>query len=114
MIIRKSSVKPFDFEGVEIRDYTAKKDTSSSLAEITVPPSGRHPEAWSRRSDKYYYVVTGTIHFTIDGEDHQLEPGDCCIVLQGHHFSYENPGDEIAKLLLVHTPSFDIQSEVLA
>jgi mannose-6-phosphate isomerase-like protein (cupin superfamily) len=48
----------------------------------------------------------------LDGETHQLNPGDCCIVLQGHRFSYENTTQETAKIILIHTPSFDLKSEV--
>jgi mannose-6-phosphate isomerase-like protein (cupin superfamily) len=112
MIINKTSLEPFDFEGLEICDYTARRDTSSSLAEITIPSGVQHREAWSRRSDKYYYVVSGTVRFIVDGEAHQLDPGDCCIVLQGHRFSYENTTTETAKIILIHTPSFDLKSEV--
>ena len=112
MIIRRESIEPIDFHGLEILDYTAEQDTSSSLAVITVPPGSRHPEAWSRRSDKFYYVVSGSISFTLDRESYLLGSGDCCIVLQGQRFSYENTTQETAELLLIHTPGFEMESEV--
>ena len=39
MKIRRSELVSFDFEGLRIADYTAGKDVSSSVAEISVPPA---------------------------------------------------------------------------
>jgi mannose-6-phosphate isomerase-like protein (cupin superfamily) len=112
MIIREAAVTPFDFEGLAIRDYTAGHLTSSSFAVITAPPGAVHAEAWSRRSDKYYYVATGTVEFLSSGELHALSSGDFCLVARGEHFSYRNVSEAPATLLLFHTPSFDADSEV--
>ena len=114
MIIRQAAVTPFDFDGLAIRDYTAGHRTTSSFAAITVPPGSVHAEAWSRRSDKYYYVATGDIEFLSSGELHALSSGDFCLVPQGEHFSYRNVSETSATLLLFHTPSFDADSEVFA
>ena len=54
MKIERESLKAIEFDGLEIRDYTAGRDVSSSMAEITVPAGARHKRAWSKRSDKYY------------------------------------------------------------
>ena len=112
MIVKRSSVEETCFEGLRIFDYTAGSDTSSSVAAIEVPPGVRHREAWSRRSDKYYYVAAGRIRFAVEGAEHDLGPGDLCLVRQGERFSYANPTQEVATLLLVHTPGFDLDSEV--
>jgi mannose-6-phosphate isomerase-like protein (cupin superfamily) len=112
MIIGESSVPPFDFDGVAIRDYTAGHDTSSSFAIIDVGPGARHRVAWSRRSDKYYYVVSGSVEFVESGQTRVLSAGDLCFVAQGERFSYRNVGREPARLCLFHTPSFDLGCEV--
>ena len=112
MIVRRGSVEPFDFQGLEIRDYTAGLETSSSFGVITVPPGAIHAESWSRRSDKTYYVVAGSVEFTLEGEPYQLSQGDMCIIVKGDHFSYRNLGPNEARLHIVHTPSFDLDSEV--
>ena len=112
MIIRRSALQPFDFNGLHVIDYTSGCDTGSSLAVINVPPYGRHRQAWSKRSDKYYYVLAGTIQFTVNGEEHELTAGDFCLIAQGQRFSYENRASETAVLLLVHTPNFDLEAEV--
>ena len=113
MFIQGKTIEPFDLGELHIYDYTAGQDTRSSLAVITVPPDARHPVAYSKRSDKYYYVVSGEVQFTLDGDVQRLAPGDFCLVRQGQRFSYENGTSEDAALLLVHTPSFDPDSEVL-
>ena len=103
---------PFDFEGLSIRDYTAGLETSASLAVITVPSGGVHREAWSERSDKYYYVVSGTVEFSDAGAARELSAGDFCLVRKGDHFSYRNTGETAAILCLFHAPSFCAESEV--
>jgi mannose-6-phosphate isomerase-like protein (cupin superfamily) len=113
MIVRQDSVEPINFYGLRIYDYTAGQDASSSLATIQVTPGTRHPEAWSKRSDKYYYVVAGQIRFVLDGDAHDLKAGDFCLVHQGQRFWYQNKTSELSILLLVHTPGFDLESEVL-
>ncbi|MGR3301610.1 MAG: cupin domain-containing protein [Candidatus Scalindua sp.] len=112
MKVDKQLLNPIDFEGLKVFDYTADKQMSSSLAEINVAPGINHKKAWSRRSDKYYYIVTGRIQFTVDKESYDLSEGDVCIIRQGQRFSYVNLSDKPAKLILIHTPNFDIESEV--
>jgi mannose-6-phosphate isomerase-like protein (cupin superfamily) len=105
-------MEPIDFQGLRILDYTANLDGRSSFAVITVPPGSAHGEAWSKRSDKYYYMVTGEVEFTLDGQCQVLSAGDFCIVPKGQRFSYVNSGSAAAELVLVHTPCFDLNSEV--
>jgi mannose-6-phosphate isomerase-like protein (cupin superfamily) len=113
LIVKRSSLEPFRFQGLDIYDYTAGQDLQSSMAVIEVPQGARHAEAWSKRSDKYYLVTAGRIRFVLDGAETELHGGDFCLVPQGHRFSYRNDSDQPATLVLVHTPSFDLGSEVL-
>jgi mannose-6-phosphate isomerase-like protein (cupin superfamily) len=112
LIVRKHDVTPIDFDGLAIHDYTANQDISASLAVIHVPPGAHHAEAWSRRSDKYYYILAGRLNFVLAGQPCELEAGDFCLVRQGIRFSYENRTGESTSLLLVHAPSFDLDAEV--
>ena len=112
MKIERESLKVIEFGGLEIRDYTAEQDVSSSIAEITVPAGARHKRAWSKRSDKYYYVIDGRLSFLVNDQAVDLSAGDVCIIRQGARFSYENKTGAIAKVLLVHTPSFYLAAEV--
>ena len=111
MNLRGESVSPIDFDGLQILDYTAGLDSSSSLAHIRVPPGARHALSWSTRSDKYYYVLSGPIHFSVEGEETVLGQGDVCIVAQGQRFTYENRSDAPVEMILFHTPSFKLEAE---
>ena len=112
MRVSRATMAPLDFDGLRIFDYTAGQSLSSSVAAIEVPPGGRHGEAWSRRSDKYYLVSSGEIAFVLDGEPQVLKAGDFCFVRRGRRFSYANTRTEPATLVLVHTPSFNLSDEV--
>jgi mannose-6-phosphate isomerase-like protein (cupin superfamily) len=112
MLIRRSEVEPFDFDGLVIADYTTGRgELSSSLARIEVAPGVAHMLSWSTRSDKYYYVVSGRLEFEVDGAAERLEPGDALVIRQGQRFRYANDSDEPAALLLVHTPPFLLEAE---
>ena len=112
MFVRRSTLEPIDFGGLRIFDYTAGTDRGASLALIEVPPGAVHREAWSRRSDKYYLVVSGEIRFSLESRDFSLAVGDFCFVEQGKRFAYENRGSSAATVVLVHSPRFDLDSEV--
>lgn len=112
MFLRRQKTEPLDFNGLEIVDYTSTIDYSSSLAVVAVPPNGCHPPAYSKRSDKIYFVIQGTLSFAVGDDEAVLEEGDVSLVQRGKVFSYRNHAQITARLMLVHTPSFDISSEV--
>jgi mannose-6-phosphate isomerase-like protein (cupin superfamily) len=113
MLVRRSSLQPIDFNGLQVLDYTSGSATlSSSVALIEVPSGAEHPQAWSRRSDKYYLVVRGCVEFVVGGAQATLDAGDFCHIEQGDPFSYRNATAQPATLVLVHTPSFDLRAEV--
>ena len=111
MIVSRRALAPIDFHGLEILDYTAREKLGSSFAVIDVPADAKHPEAFSLRSDKYYFVVQGSLEFTLNDERFDLESNDLCIVPKGKKFSYSNRTAAPARVILVHTPSFETESE---
>ena len=112
MFIQQDKIKPIEFDNLKIIDYTAEHKTQSSFAEITVPAGISHKVSWSKRSDKYYYVIEGIVDFTIGEEMKTLPAGDVCIIPKGTRFTYANNGSDEAKLILVHTPGFKLECEV--
>lgn len=48
----------------------------------------------------------------VEGESKQIGKGDICSIERGKKFSYENTSGSMAILALVHTPPFDLNSEV--
>jgi mannose-6-phosphate isomerase-like protein (cupin superfamily) len=112
MFIECKDVSAFTFDGLTIRDYTASTNCGSSIAVVDVLPGISHKLAFSKRSDKYYFVVTGEITFCIENETRRLGTGDIAIVPKGICFSYQNDSQQRASLLLVHSPKFDLAAEV--
>ena len=112
MLLSRGEMSPVDFDGLRIFDYTAGQSLDASVAMVEVAPGARHAEAWSRRSDKYYVVGSGQVRFVLAGEPHTMKAGDFCFVKKGRRFSYSNESRELATLVLVHTPSFDLREEV--
>ncbi len=112
MVVKKEQAKKIDFDGLNILDYTSECNESSSFATIKVLPNVRHKLSWSKRSDKYYYIIEGKIQFTIDNESIVLKQGDFCIIKKGSKFSYHNDSNSVVMLMLVHTPCFDLNEEV--
>jgi len=112
MHIRKASLEPLVFEGMTIFDYTSSPDFSSSFAIIEVPPGVSHAKAWSKRSDKYYYIAQGEIELQLEDRRLDLCQGDLCVIKQGKRLSYQNKGQVTAILVCVHTPDFQIDQEV--
>jgi mannose-6-phosphate isomerase-like protein (cupin superfamily) len=114
VFLRKQSLEAIEFGGLRIFDYTAGHELGASMAEIEVPAGATHALAWSKRSDKLYAVVEGSVRFSIDGETADLRAGDFCLVRRGRRFRYANRFDAPARLILVHEPPFDLDSEVFA
>lgn len=112
MIVRREDIKAINFDGLSILDYTAHCDENSSFAIIRVLPGVSHKLSWSKRSDKYYYIIEGKIEFTINNEIFDLKKGDFCLIKKGDRFKYKNDTGEPVSLVLVHTPSFDLGEEV--
>jgi mannose-6-phosphate isomerase-like protein (cupin superfamily) len=112
MIIRGNDVKQFDFDGLKIADYTATLDGKSSFAVLSVPPQVGHKPSWSKRSDKYYYIMAGEITFIVDNKEFVLSGGDLCVIKKGDTFSYKNNSAEFVKMILIHTPNFNLDQEV--
>jgi len=112
MIIKENEVEQFDFDGLKITDYTAKLDENSSFATISVLPQISHKLSWSKRSNKYYYIITGKIKFIINDKEYVLSNGDLCVIMKGEKFKYKNNSNEIVKMILVHTPNFKLDQEV--
>ena len=111
MIVRKEQADKIDFDGLKILDYTSGYAESSSFATIHVSQNISHKVSWSKRSDKYYYVIKGEIEFTIDAKKFVLRQGDFCLIKKGSKFSYHNATESDVMLVLVHTPGFDLNEE---
>ena len=75
------------------------------MFELTLSPTGRmpvphHHEDW----EETVYGVEGVVRYTIDGEPHDLGPGDTAFMPRNVVHGFCNPTDATAKCLCVLTP----------
>jgi mannose-6-phosphate isomerase-like protein (cupin superfamily) len=109
--VKCEDVVPFDFAGLQIRELTPGGLQSASVAEIGVVPGAKHLTARSTRSDKLYLCMEGKVSFRVENEPLSLEPRDLLLIRKGEWFDYRNECGEIARLVLIHIPPFDLASE---
>ena len=112
MIIKPSEIQSINWEGLSITDFTSDQDTQSSFAKIEVPPGNSHKISWSKISEKYYYILSGQLHFMMKHKEYLLTGGDLCIVPLKTKFAYINKTNVPVEILLIHTPKFNIGNEV--
>ena len=105
------SAVPFDFDGLGIRELTPTSLKSASIATIDVPPGARHRMARSSRSEELYVCLEGPLSFVVQHREIALGPLDVLHIPTHEWFSYHNESGKPAKLLLIHIPPFDLDSE---
>jgi pimeloyl-ACP methyl ester carboxylesterase/mannose-6-phosphate isomerase-like protein (cupin superfamily) len=85
-------------------------DHRLGLGEIVVaphtdgPPQHRHAQ-----HDEGFYVVRGTVRFTVGEQSHDAEAGTLVMVPPGAPHTFANPGDEPAVMLNTFTPDLYVQ-----
>lgn len=70
----------------------------------TGPPQHRHA-----LHEEAFYVVSGTVRFTIGDQDHVAGTGTFVMVPTGAPHTFANPGDDEAVLLTAFTPDLYLQ-----
>ncbi|MFJ6662381.1 dimethylsulfonioproprionate lyase family protein [Streptomyces sp. NPDC091383] len=79
--------------------------TESVLAPHTQgPPQHRHA-----RHDEGFYVLSGTVRFTVGEEDYDAGTGTLVMVPPGTPHTFANPTDQPAVLLSTFTPDLYVQ-----
>ncbi len=80
------------------------------IAESTLAPHTPGPAQHRHaQHDEGFYVVSGTVHFTIGDQDHDAVPGTLVMVPTGAPHTFANPFDEPAVLLTAFTPDLYVQ-----
>ncbi|PRY44770.1 cupin domain-containing protein [Umezawaea tangerina] len=68
------------------------------------PPQHRHSQ-----HDEGFYVISGTVRFTVGDEVHDATAGAMAMVPPGVPHTFGNPGDEPAVMVSTVTPDFYIR-----
>jgi len=106
-----STIAPFDFKGLQIRELTPEGMAEASVAEIEVAAGVSHPKARSSKCDKLYVCLEGAVSFQVGEEAAALVPRDVLFIPKNTWFSYKNETAETARLLLVHMSRFEMEAE---
>jgi len=78
---------------------------TASLFEFTVPSSARVPVAHSHDAyEETVYGLDGTLSWTVDGDRHEVGPGEVLCIRRGAVHRFENEGEVDARVLAVVTP----------
>ncbi|MFD0312881.1 cupin domain-containing protein [Streptomyces flavalbus] len=68
------------------------------------PPQHRHGQ-----HDEGFYVLSGTVRFTVGDESYDATPGTLVMVPPGTPHTFANPTDQPARLLSTFTPDLYVQ-----
>jgi mannose-6-phosphate isomerase-like protein (cupin superfamily) len=73
---------------------------NQSLAEATVPPGGETAEHYHARAEELYLFTAGAGHLRIDGDEHEVQAGDCAVIPAGARHKLWNRSEERPLVLL--------------
>jgi mannose-6-phosphate isomerase-like protein (cupin superfamily) len=81
-----------------------------ALAEITIPPGvSGPPQHRHLQHDEGFYVVSGTVRFTVGTLEHDATAGALVMVPPGAPHTFANPADEPAVVINTFTPDLYVQ-----
>src|SRR6266702_8147722 len=80
------------------------------VGEITLAPHTQGPPQHRHaRHDEGFYVVSGTVRFTVGTQDHDVPARTLVMVPTGAPHTFANPFDEPAVMLNTFTPDLYVQ-----
>jgi quercetin dioxygenase-like cupin family protein len=91
--------------GIRFLVEAADSNGTASVFECYVPANARMPAPHSHDSfEETIYGLEGITTWTVDGETHDIGPGEAMCVSRGQIHGFDNPGDIDAKFLAIATP----------
>jgi quercetin dioxygenase-like cupin family protein len=78
-----------------------------SFMERELPVRNRWPQPHTHKGPEGFYVLAGTIEFTVGGESRKGGPGFWALAPSGVSHTFGNAGDFPARLLIIHSPAAD-------
>jgi quercetin dioxygenase-like cupin family protein len=92
---------------LSIRFLIEGDESSGSVAlfEFTVPARARVPVAHSHDGyEETVYGLEGALTWTVEGERHEVDPGEALCIRRGDVHHFENEGEADARVLAAVTP----------
>lgn len=89
-------------------DFLVEEDDSNgsvTVFECTVPAGSMVPAPHSHDGfEETVYVLEGTCTWVLDGQEHELGPGESVCVRRGQVHGFDNRGQATAKFLAIASP----------
>lgn len=91
--------------GIQFLVEAEDSNDSVTTFECTVAAQAKVPIPHSHDGfEEVVYGLEGATTWTVDGEDHEVGPGDCICIRRGQVHGFENRGEVEAKFLTIATP----------
>ncbi|MFI5957593.1 cupin domain-containing protein [Cryptosporangium sp. NPDC051539] len=95
---------------IRILEDGSSTDHRLGLGEVIIPPhTPGPPQHRHAQHDEGFYVLTGTVTFTVGQEDHDAPAGTWVMVPPGAPHTFANHGDVEARMLNTFTPDLYVQ-----
>jgi len=75
-----------------------------SLFEVEVGPGGGDGPHVQHREDECFYVIEGRFEFVVEGDGIEAGTGSLVYATRGELHAFENVGEAVGRLLVLHTP----------
>ena len=109
-VIAREDVTPFvGDDGAIIRELASPSNSSvsrHSLAEIRHPPGTASQEHYHTEAEEVYFVLDGQGGIYIDGETHDIGPGDVVVIVPGQRHKVSQRGKDELVLLVTCVPAY--------
>lgn len=92
-------------------DATSAPGAGIEIGQI-VFPAGTRGGGHVHRVSESFYILTGTLVQTVNGQTSRLEAGDIGVVLAGDTVSHAVPGEAEVRALIIMTPAGGLQELV--
>jgi mannose-6-phosphate isomerase-like protein (cupin superfamily) len=103
-------------DGSEIPELLAYRNSAirnQSLAEARLPGGSSTQEHYHVKTEEIYYITHGTGRIRIDGEIHEVRPGDAIVILPGKKHKLWNTGKGALRLLCCCAPAYEDEDTVI-
>lgn len=103
-------------DGSEIRELLAHRNSAirnQSLAEARISAGGSTQEHYHPKAEEIYFITAGTGRMRIEGEIHEVKPGDAIAIPPGHRHKLWNTGAETLRLLCCCAPAYEHEDTII-
>lgn len=97
----------------ELAGRVSLPSKAQSLAEATIGPGAATDEHYHPVCEELYFFLAGSGRLRIDGEERDVGPGDCVLIVPGAIHKLFNTADEPLRLLCCCAPPWSPGDTIL-